>query len=599
MPVNTPRFSSVLTGLGAILILITVGVALVDRDPYANSLLQGGVALVVGMILVAAGLRLHQSGRDHRSWRSVAWPGALVVVTSLELLWAEVLVPVVGNVTLPFSVVTTLAIGVGAGTVVAWYDRRRRLRASEHAEQQRSYREVFNKVEDAILVHDSDTGAIIDANSSAETVYGYSPERLMEMDVADFSDTDGGYTQALAEAKVQKAIDQDGTTFEWRCVRPDESRAWLEVSLRPAEIAGKQRVLAVVRDISERKQRERELRVKDRALEAADVGVTITDANSDQELLYANEAFLDVTGHDRDAVLGRNCRFLQGEETSDEAVEELRQAVAKAEPTSVDLLNYRADGTPFWNRVSIAPVRDSDAVTHFVGFQQDVTEEKRRERLFSVMNRVLRHNLRNDMMVVGGHAELLADRLDGEAADMAKTVEEAAADLTSLGEKARELESAVTGETNERPRDVAAIVRRVGDDLRESHPKKRVTVDTPEAARAIAVERIERALTELGENALEHGGGAVEFDVRAADEMLTVEVRDDGPGLPKMEQRVLERGRETPLDHGQGIGLPLASWLVADGQGDIAVEVDDGTTVTIELKRAPSAPSPESLAESE
>ncbi|WP_115864102.1 PAS domain S-box protein [Halorussus litoreus] len=120
----------------------------------------------------------------------------------------------------------------------------------------------------------------------------------------------------------------------------------------------------------------RELSTRERAMDEAPIGIVLTDPNADDNpIVYANDKFVDITGYERSAVVGRNCRLLQGENTSEEAVRELRTAVDEREPATVELRNYRADGTEFWNRVRIAPIFDEDGgVEFFVGFQDDVTE---------------------------------------------------------------------------------------------------------------------------------------------------------------------------------------------------------------------------------
>ena len=127
---------------------------------------------------------------------------------------------------------------------------------------------------------------------------------------------------------------------------------------------------------SERAQAQLEL--KDRALAASAEGITIADARlPDNPLIYANAGFERLTGYSVSDVLGRNCRFLQGAGTDPETVDALRTAIREKRPITVQLLNYRKDGTPFWNRLSITPVQDrSGTVTHFIGVQSDVTEEK-------------------------------------------------------------------------------------------------------------------------------------------------------------------------------------------------------------------------------
>jgi PAS domain S-box-containing protein len=97
-----------------------------------------------------------------------------------------------------------------------------------------------------------------------------------------------------------------------------------------------------------------------------------------------------MSGYDRSDVLGRNCRFMQGDATADAPVRRLRDAIDEQRPVSVELRNYRKDGTEFWNRVTVAPIPDADGeLTHYVGFQEDVTERKHRELDLKLRNRAI------------------------------------------------------------------------------------------------------------------------------------------------------------------------------------------------------------------
>lgn len=121
-----------------------------------------------------------------------------------------------------------------------------------------------------------------------------------------------------------------------------------------------------------------QLELKDRALAASAEGITIADARlPDNPLIYANAGFERLTGYSVADVLGRNCRFLQGPGTDPATLAILRSAIREKREVTVQLLNYRKDGSPFWNRLSITPVQDaSGAVTHFIGVQSDVSAEK-------------------------------------------------------------------------------------------------------------------------------------------------------------------------------------------------------------------------------
>ncbi|ELZ38863.1 HTR-like protein [Halorubrum tebenquichense DSM 14210] len=140
--------------------------------------------------------------------------------------------------------------------------------------------------------------------------------------------------------------------------------------------------VGILRDVSDERERREELETKTRALDEAPVGITITDPQQDDNpMVYVNDRFVEMTGYDREESIGVNCRFLQGPDTEEASVQQLRDAIDADEPTSVELLNYRKDGTEFWNRVSIAPISDADGtVTHWVGFQEDITAFKERAR---------------------------------------------------------------------------------------------------------------------------------------------------------------------------------------------------------------------------
>ncbi|MBK9373686.1 MAG: SpoIIE family protein phosphatase [Holophagales bacterium] len=163
------------------------------------------------------------------------------------------------------------------------------------------------------------------------------------------------------------------------------------ISNQPSETAGTSNLAALLRERAPGDQ----LALKDRALDVAAEGVTIADARlPDRPLIYVNEGFERVTGYPAAEVLGRNCRFLQGPDTDRAAVERIRAAVAGERECVVEILNYRRDGTPFWNRLSITPVRDETGeATHFIGIQSDVTARRNAEEGLRHAKEALEHEV--------------------------------------------------------------------------------------------------------------------------------------------------------------------------------------------------------------
>jgi PAS domain S-box-containing protein len=114
-----------------------------------------------------------------------------------------------------------------------------------------------------------------------------------------------------------------------------------------------------------------------KALQTAQQNFVVTDPSlPDNPIVYASQGFLNLTGYSLDQILGRNCRFLQGPETDPKAVQRIRNAIEQGNDMSVCLLNYRVDGTTFWNQFFIAALRDSNGnVTNFVGVQCKVSDQ--------------------------------------------------------------------------------------------------------------------------------------------------------------------------------------------------------------------------------
>ncbi|HKJ68245.1 MAG TPA: SpoIIE family protein phosphatase [bacterium] len=137
---------------------------------------------------------------------------------------------------------------------------------------------------------------------------------------------------------------------------------------------------------------EEQLRLIQKAADVTAEGIVITDTSlPDNPIIYANKGFERLTGYSRDFIVGKNCRFLQGEETDPDAVEEIRDGLKTEQGCVVELLNYRKDGAKFWNRLSISPIRnEAGVVTNYVGIQSDITELNETRDQLERANRELR-----------------------------------------------------------------------------------------------------------------------------------------------------------------------------------------------------------------
>jgi PAS domain S-box-containing protein len=350
-----------------------------------------------------------------------------------------------------------------------------------------------------------------------------------------------------------------------------------------------------------------DLRLKERAMDEAPVGITVSDPSlPDNPVIYANAAFERITGYPIEEVVGRNCRFLQGEDTDPETVARMRRAVDNWEPVTVEVRNYRRNGEEFWNQVTIAPIYDEDGEpSHYVGFQQDVTDRKRaeenleteRDRL-ALLNQIVRHDIRNDMAVALGWGDELADRLGEDDADAFERVMTAATHTKELTEAVGDL-AKILGTANPElePIELDGVLRQEIERVRSNFDYRSEGIDIrgdddlpPVTVTATAI--LSSVFGNLLDNAVFHNDEAdvrIDVDVTVDAETAVVRIADNGPGIPDSRKREVfgrgEKGLESP---GSGLGLYLVDNLVETYGGRVWIEDNEpkGSVFCVELRRA-------------
>ncbi|MGR2738447.1 EAL domain-containing protein [Billgrantia sp. Q4P2] len=243
-------------------------------------------------------------------------------------------------------------------------------------------------------------------NSALEHITGYAEKELLGRHFNEFVDPD--YRELTQEA-FNAARAGAARHYETLGVHAKGYAYHLEVTIFPVTVDGKiVGVYGICRDITQRKRQEAIFRLLQRGIEASPNGVLMTESTQDMPLVYASGAFCRITGYEPEEVLGKNCRFLQGDETDPESIRAIRQALMERTDVQVTLLNYRKDGTPFWNRLSISPVlNESGRCTHFIGIQEDITQQRSQEARIAYQ---ATHDLLTDLP----NRSILDDRLERE-----------------------------------------------------------------------------------------------------------------------------------------------------------------------------------------
>jgi signal transduction histidine kinase len=213
-----------------------------------------------------------------------------------------------------------------------------------------------------------------------------------------------------------------------------------------------------------------------------------------------------------------------------------------------------------------------------------------------VLNRILRHNIRNQMNIIIGNAETAHQNpaSDDETDRCLDQIEQTAERTVELAQKARRIDSlSLSAESG--PTDLTAVVDEVVRKLGREYPEATIVVDIPKSVYIATNGASKIAISEIIENAIEHNSLPIEErEVHISSSMTllsTVEltIEDNGPGIPDREIEPLLDGEETPLEHTSAIGLWLAKWALDHMDGDLSVDTDpgEGTRVTMTLPRQP------------
>ena len=334
----------------------------------------------------------------------------------------------------------------------------------------------------------------------------------------------------------------------------------------------------------------------------------------DNPIVFANKAFLDLTGYEESEVLGRNCRFLQGPRTDREMVRELREAVAAHQPISIEILNYRRDGSPFWNAVFIGPVTNPDGeLLYFFASQLDITRRRESEESYRQAQKMeavgqltggIAHDFNNLLQAIMGNHERLIGKI--EAPDLRRRLENAQNAAERAAKLTRQLLAfARKTRLDPTPVDLSAAINGFADllattagnrtdlqlNLRHRLPNCLVDLTHLETSLLNVVLNARDAMPDGGTvtiatSRLHLNGDAPRRGLPPGD-YVVLSVTDEGTGMPPS---VVERAMEpffTTKGQGKGTGLGLAMvhgfLQQSRGRLEIESEVGRGTTVRMIL----------------
>lgn len=454
----------------------------------------------------------------------------------------------------------------------------------------RQFRSAVENAGHAVVITDVD-GGITYVNPEFESLSGYSPEEAIGQSPALLNS--GEHPEEFYRDLWRTIL--SGKVWQGEIVneRKDGSRYTIDQTIAPiiddgGDLDG---FVAINRDVTARKERERYLRQFRSAVEHAGHAVVITDADGIIE--YVNPAFESLSGYSAAEAIGETPSILKSGEHDREFYEALWETILTGDVWRSEVVNERKDGYTYVVDQTIAPIQPEpgESPTGFVSINQDITDLKEYERDLEQQNerlteygRMVAHDLRNPLMLLKGRIDELERLLDVDPE-------------TSIGELGDELDSSLDGVT-----ETTEYMHRLIEDLLSLAEQGQLVldpeetsinavatkawreIDSPEAHLSVRdeelqadPERFRELLSNLFRNAVEHGGEDVAIEVGPLDFAAGFYVEDDGPGIPDPErEKVFKRGYTTE-DNGTGFGLALVDQIAEGHRWDVIVtESTDG-----------------------
>jgi PAS domain S-box-containing protein len=479
---------------------------------------------------------------------------------------------------------------------VMFHDITERKRAEEAAKAgERNYREIFNSTAEAIFIHDATTGRILDVNDATLKAFGFaSKDEVLSGTVGDISAGMGEWTEERAQAAMHRAAEEGPQTFEWLARRKNGTHFWLEMTLRKTEIGGRNRILAVGRDISERKVATAVLRRSDEQFRSLvhdmQVGVVLQDAQA--QILLCNPRALEYLGLSEDQLLGRtsfdpdwNVIHEDGSPfPGQEHPVPVAIATGKSVRNVVMGVHRPRPGDRVWLLVDAVPELDPAGVVRqvvctFIDITERKVAEAKVEGLLAEKEMILRevhHRVKNNMNIITSLLALQASS-SGDPALVA-----------ALGEAENRVRSMMLL-YDKLYRSQAAQEVRASDylgDLMDSLIATFPFSASVEVGKSFddSVLDAKRLSTlgiitnELVTNIMKYAfagreGGRIDLSLRREGQDMRLEVADDGVGMPEG----VDSASTT------GFGLTLVDMLAAQLKGRMRIERGKGTRVVLEF----------------
>jgi len=452
----------------------------------------------------------------------------------------------------------------------------------------RRFRRAIEASGHGIIITDTD-GTIEYTNPAFEATTGYSNQEAV-----------GNNTNMLQSGEMNDShYDQlwqtisAGETWHGEIVdqRKDGSQYIVDQTIAPISDASGEitAYVAVQTDITERKQLEDRLKQHRDIVQRLDDPIMLQ--NEDGQFELVNQALCDFAGLSAEKLEGTDEYEFMDEPTTKFIHRQKKAVLWTEKPVTYSVtptFEYSGKEAVFYT-TRYPYYNEESKLVGTLAICRDVTDLDRRTRHLQVIDNILRHNIRNKLTIIKGRGTQIQRDTNGELTHAAASIVEAADDLLTTSEKSRQITQVFSNDTNITQINLSDTIERIINNIKHRWPDIKFSVTIPDEVVVIAIPEIGDAIKELVENAAMHNDketSQVELSVTVDNEVVEIQISDNGPGMIAFDQEVLESGTAIgELSHGSGLGLWLVYWIVQQSNGTINLTDQDsgGTTVNIKL----------------
>lgn len=485
-------------------------------------------------------------------------------------------------------------------------------------ESETRFRSITQSANDAIITVDS-SGKIIGWNPSAEQIFGFSEEEILNKPITTIIPEEyltkhieelkrvesGGEHHVIGRTVELKGLHKNGTIFP------------LELSLAEWEASGEKFYTGIIRNISERKRTEEEIKKLSAGVEQSSSSIVITDVEGNIE--YINKKFTEITGYTSEDAIGKNPRILKSDKNDPNIYKELWATIKSGKEWHGELCNKKKSGELFWESESISPIVNTHGkITHFIAIKDDITEHKKlveelreakikaeaADKMKSEFLAQMSHEIRSPLNAVLNFTNLIKEEtsgIDSEVLEIAfPAIESSSKRIIRTVDMILNMSDIQTGTYNisSRSFNLTDLLENLVKEYKSSAQHKNLLLNFWSEIDNVEVETDDYAVTQIFANLIDNAikytdEGFIEIRLLQENNKYIIEVEDSGIGISEEYLPDLfspfsqeEHGYSRKFD-GTGLGLSLVKKYCELTGADISVKSkkNAGTTFTVTLPK--------------